>query len=96
MQAACMLKASRRRFLSFTGFVLCVAAAGVHWGCSDPASQIEKGASEERVRELLGSPTVVLKDPVDVKGYLVDAEDCAKLSVKVLVYDRSAFREDEP
>lgn len=56
-------------------------------GCSDAASQVNTGVSEKRVRELLGEPSWQVTDGRDIAFWLGNPA-CAKVSVKMLAYDR--------
>jgi hypothetical protein len=56
-------------------------------GC-DPAARVTPGTTEKDVRGSLGEPSWVVTERRSIEGYLVSSEVCAKVSVKVLVYDR--------
>jgi len=65
-------------------FVLCAVSM---CGC-DPAARVTPGTTEKDVRGSLGEPLWVVMERRSIEGYLVGSEVCAKVSVKVLVYDR--------
>ena len=50
--------------------------------------------TEQQVYEVLGQPSWVVRDKTQIRGYLVRAEGCAAKTERVLVYDRSWWKED--
>ena len=71
---------------------LCSGCRASLSGCSDAAAQVSTGVSEKTVRELLGAASWQVTDRRDIEFWLGDAA-CAKVSVKMLAYDRR-LRED--
>lgn len=87
------LKSGKRAFDLFFFFWALLSTVFLTAACTDEVAQAKIGMKEREVRELLGEPSFVVTDIVDVRGYLVGV-DCPGQSVRVLVYDRMSFRED--
>lgn len=87
------LKSGKRVFDCSFFFWALLSTTFLTTACTDEVAQAKIGMKEQEVRELLGAPSFVITDKVDVRGYLVGV-DCPGQSVRVLVYDRMSFRED--
>jgi hypothetical protein len=64
--------------------VVLAFAAGIATACSNEAAPpVKIGMKEQQVRELLGEPTYVITDKVDVRGYLSGAREGCATGVRI-------------